>query len=243
MKEYLHRPREKRLKEIIVGQSLVALLILVISSCLVFWGMGYKFNWQTMKIIHTGIVYMTFAPDNVEVAVSGQKPSEVKSVFEAQFLPGYYDVKISKDGYYSWQQHIKVIADQVGWYKNIVLFKTKPEISVISDQNIISSIDSPYDILVKNPEGDLSFNQHEIWLGDDLVTRLSNQISSVIWYPGSEYLAYQQADEIRIIEKNGSNDVLLVKLSSSDKTNFLFSWDGSVLLYRDGAVYKRAVIR
>ena len=108
---------------------------------------------------------------------------------------------------------------------------------------IISSIDTPYDTLVKNSDGNLSFNDHEIWVGNTLVTRLSNQISGVIWYPGSQYLAYQQGDEIRIIEQNGTNDVLLVKLSSSDKSNFIFSWDGSALLYKDGVAYKRAIIK
>ena len=132
---------------------------------------------------------------------------------------------------------------QVSWYKNITLFRLDPTISIITDQNIISSIDTPYDTLVKNSDGNLSFNDHEIWVGNTLVTRLSNQISGVIWYPGSQYLAYQQGDEIRIIEQNGTNDVLLVKLSSSDKSNFIFSWDGSALLYKDGVAYKRAIIK
>lgn len=242
MKEYVHRPRGERLKEIIIGQSIVALAIILISIYLVFWGFGYKINWQTMKISHTGIIYLSFDPKNANVTVSGQNVAS-KSPYDIQLLPGYYEVSVSANGYYSWQRRISVKPDRVEWLKGITLFKTAPEISAVSDQDTISSIDAPYDLLIKNPEGDLAYNDHEIWVGDTLVTRLSNKVSDVIWYPGSEYLAYQQSDEIRMVEKDGSNDVLLVKLSSSDKSSFIFSWDGSSLLYKDGVVYKRAKIK
>ncbi|MCX6810906.1 MAG: PEGA domain-containing protein [Candidatus Berkelbacteria bacterium] len=242
MKEYHLKPRDQRFNEIIIGQSLVALVIILVSLYLVFWGFGYKINWQTMKISHTGIVYLSFIPKDAQIKISGQILKD-KSPYDAQLLPGYYDISVTKDGYNTWQQHAKIVADKVTWYKNITLFKSNSEVSIISDQNSIASIDSPYDTLVKNPEGNLAFNEHEIWVGDLLITRLSNQISGVIWYPGSQYLAYQQSDEIHMIERDGTNDVLLVKLTSSDKSNFTFSWDGSALLYKDGIVYKRAIIK
>jgi len=217
-------------------------VIILVSSYLIFWGLGYKINWQTMKISHTGIIYLSYLPKDSQVFFSG-KIQNGSSPLDAQLLPGNYDIEIRKVGYSSWQQRVKIVADKVSWYKNIVLFKQNPDISVVTDQNTISSIDSPYDTLIKNPDGDLSFNEHEIWVSDTLITRLSNQISGVIWYPGSEYIAYQQGDEIRIVERNGSNDILLVKLSSTDHANFIFSWDGSALLYKDGVTYRRAVIK
>lgn len=241
MKEYSNKPRNQRLKEIIVGQGLVALLIVVVSLYLIFWGLGYQINWKTLKIIHTGMVYLSYTPRDSNVAIFGQNTTQ-KSPFDARLLPGTYSASISKDGYVTWQQNLKVVADQVTSFKNVTLFKQTPEVQIVSDVNTISSIDSPYDTLVKNPEGNLAYNDHEIWIGNSLVTRLSSTISGVIWYPGSEYLAYQTGDEIRIIERNGTNDVLLVKLSSSAKTNFLFSWDGSSLLYKDGLIYKKATI-
>lgn len=242
MHKYNNRPRGQRLKEIIIGQSLVALVIILVSSYLIFWGLGYKINWQTMKVVHTGIIYLSYAPKDSQVFFSGKKQSG-DSPLDSQLLPGYYDVEVIKDGYNIWQQRVKIVADKVSWYKNIVLFKLNPEVSVVTDKNTISSIDSPYDTLIKNPDGELSSNDHEIWVSDSLITRLSNQISGVIWYPGSEYIAYQQGDEIRIVERNGSNDILLTKLSSTDHANFIFSWDGSALLYKDGVAYKRAVIK
>jgi len=241
MKNFHLRPREQRLKEIIIGQGIVTLLILSISIYLVFTGFGYKINWQNLTIKHTGIIQLSFWPKDAEIFINGENEQK-SSPFYTSLFPGYYQTEIRKDGYITWSQDIKVEADKVVSCKNIVLFKIQPEIQIISDKNTISSIDTPYDTLVKNPQGDLKSNEYEIWNGDDLVTRFSEKISGVIWYPGNEYIGYQQGDEIRIIAKNGAYDNLLIKLSSATPTKFLFSWDGSSLLYKDGGEYKKADI-
>jgi len=241
MREYRNKPREKRLKEIIIGQGFVSIMIIAVSLYLIFWGFGYKVNWQNMTIKHTGIIYLTYWPKDAEVFIN-DKSRQRSSPFDIALFSGYYETKIIKDGYWPWYQDIKVEADRVYSCKNIVLFRQKPEIQLLTNKDSISSIDAPYDTLVKNPQGDLTASSYEIWIGDTLITRLSEPISGVIWYPGMEYVAFQQGDEIRIIEKNGTNDNLLVKLTSDAPTKFLFSWDGSSLLYKDGSDYKKADI-
>ncbi len=241
MYKYKHRTREERLKEIIIGQSIVSFFIIAISSWLVFWGLGYKINWQNLSIKHTGIIYLLYSPRDADVFVDG-KLQNASSPYNISLSPGYYQAEIKKNGYVTWFNNIKVSADQVSSNKNIVLFKIAPKVSVLSDQSAIATIDAPIDTLVKNPTGELKTTDYEIYVGENLVTRFSEKISNVIWYPGSEYIAYQQDDEIRIIEKNGTNDIALVKLSSSTPTKFIFSWDGSLLLYKDGSEYKRAEI-
>lgn len=240
MKAYYHRTRQQRLKEIIIGQTLVTLLIIVVSIFMIFASFGLRVNWERFSILHTGVVYLSYYPADSVVFVDGKEYRE-KSNFDIQLLPGQYDIVVSKEGYSTWKHRAKIVADRVTYYKNIVLFKSKPEISIVTDNNTISSIDTTTDSA--NNTDELSHNDHEIWIGKNLVTRLSNQISGVIWYSGSQYIAYQQGDEIRIICRDGSNDTLLIKLSSSDKTKFFFSWDGTYLFYKDGVIYKRATIK
>jgi len=241
MKEYHNKPREKRLKEIIIGQGVVTLIIVVVSLYLVFWGFVYKINWQNFSIRHTGIIYLSFSPKDAHVFINDdEKPGSAP--FNIALFPGYYETRLTKDGFKSWYKNIKVEADKVHSCRNIVLFRENPELEVIIDKDQVALIDAPYDILVKNPAGDLSANEYEIWNGDKLVSRFSKPISGVIWYPGNEYIAFQQGNEIRVIEQDGFNDTLLVQLSSSAPTKFLFSWDGSTLLYKDGNEYKKAAI-
>jgi len=241
MHQFRNKPRELRLKEIIICQSIVGLFILIITVYLIIFGFGYKIDLKNMKIIHTGIIYLAYTPKNSEVFINGELKNS-GSPFDIILLPNSYFLEIKQNGYNTWSQSINVVADKVASIKNIVLFKQNPEISLITDTGLIASIDAPYDTRVKNPVGDLTSNGYEIWADDNLVTRFSKQISNVIWYPGMEYIAFQQDKEIRIIDKGGKNDIVLAELNSTEPTKFIFSWDGSSLLYRDGAEYKRAQI-
>lgn len=241
MMEFKQRPREQRLREIFIGQTLVALLILGISAYLVFLGLGYKINWETRKIQHMGILYLSYIPKDATIKISGQDYNN-SSPFSTTLVPGTYQAEVLKGGFTSWTHETKVAADRVTSFKNISLFRKEPKVEDVTDQETINSINAPYDSLIKNPRGDLDFTDYEIWYSDQLVTRLSSKINGVIWYPGSEYIAYQNADTIRVIQKDGTNDTTLIKLSSADPTNFLFSWDGSYILYKDGLAYKKAQV-
>jgi hypothetical protein len=241
MNEYKHIPREKRLKEIIIGQSIVALIIVVASLSLVFYGFGYEIDWKNFSIKHTGIIYLSFQPKDADVYIENEKKSE-SSPFDANLLPGHYNVSIRHDGYHSWNSSIVIEADKVLSIKNVVLFMENPKISQVTEESEINAINTPYDTLVKNPQGDLTSNSYEIWVGNDLVTRYSAPILNVIWYPGREYIAYQQGSAIRIINRNGTNDVKLVDLPDNLTSKFIFSWDGAYLLYKDSEGYKKAKI-
>lgn len=231
------------MKEIIIGQGVISLIIISISLYLVFYGFGYKVDWQHLRLKQTGIISLSFVPKDASVNISGsEEKSGVSSPFEVAVLPGNYEITVKKADYTDWQATAKIEKDKIYFAKNISLFKQSPEINILTDQSSIDLINAPYDDLVKNPQGDLIANQYEIWNGKQLITRFSTAISNVIWYPGMEYIAYQQGDEIRLIEKNGTNDQLLVKLSSSAQTKFIFSWDGTTLLYKDGNEYKKAEI-
>ena len=239
MNEYKHVPREKRLKEIIIGQSIVTLVIVVASLSLIFYGFGYKIDWKNFSIIHTGIIYLTFQPKDADVYINNEKKSE-SSPFDTNLLPGRYSVSIKHDGYQSWNSSVAIEADKVLSIKNVVLFRENPEINLVTEQSEIDAINTPYDSLVKNPQGDLTSNNYEIWVGEKLVTRYSVPISNVIWYPGRDYVAYQQGDDIRIVATDGTNDVKLVDLPDNLISKFIFSWDGAYLLYKDSEGYKKA---
>lgn len=241
MFEYRHKPREKRIKEIIIGQGIVILAIVVISLCLIFWGLGYEINWKTLSIKHSGIIYLSYSPKDAKVMIDG-KQYDQGSPFDIKKFAGNYDLVVEKDSYISWSQVAKVENDRVVSFRNISLFRENPKISEITDTDSINSINAPYDSLVSNPSGGLFASDYEIWIGNQLITRFSTPISGVIWYPGNEYLGFQQANQIRIIKKDGTNDNLLVTFGSGSKTKFIFSWDGASLLYRDGEKYYKADI-
>lgn len=241
MRQYKYKPREKRLLEIIVGQFVVIFIVICISAYIICRTLGYQIDFKNMKIYHAGVLSVSFTQLGNHVYVNGEDKGATVSYAE-NLLPGQYEIIAKKDGYKIWNQTVKLSQDEVKVFKNVTLFKESPEVTVVTDQDQINMINAPYDGFVRNPKNDLISNGYEIWANGNLVTRFSTQISNVTWFPTLEYIAYQQADEIRIIEKNGTNDTVLVKLSSGDPAKFLFSWDGSDLFYKDGEGYKKATI-
>jgi hypothetical protein len=153
-----------------------------------------------------------------------------------------YTVEVTKDGFVSWHETLRVESSSINLYDDVVLFRSNPIISDVTDTKKIAQLEAPEDILA-NTNNDFSVRGYEIWIGDQLTTRLSTPVLRAIRYTDMSHVVYQQRDEIRIIENNGKNDTLLVKLSSPTATKFVLGARGTELYYIDGEVNKMAVIR
>lgn len=234
--------RTRMMAKIIFGQLAVGLLIVAISLGVIFYGQGYRYDFKHFRVIKTGVVYLEFLPHDVTVTID-EKSKNRFSNYVANIRPGSYSVVISKKGYTTWTTQVKVDSGSVSDNRDIVLFKSEITSTELTDQGKIDLITAPLDILAANSPGELSYNDYEIWVGDDLVTRFSDTIKHAIWYPDLAHVVYQKGNEIHVIENGGQNDTLLVTLSSSSKTQFTIGSKGAELYYLDGNTYKIAVIR
>jgi hypothetical protein len=180
------------------------------------------------------------APDHIIINGKDEGSSDQ---FNKTFTAGYYDIDITKVGYQDWHRSIFVEAQKLAAFKNITLFSATPKISDLVDQAKIDFLNTPNSYLAENSPDDLTFNQYEMWVNGNLLTRFSTPINSPIWYPDNDHIIYQTGNEIRVIERSGHNDLLLVKLGSTNPTKFTIGNKGRELYYLDGSVYKQAVIR
>jgi hypothetical protein len=99
------------------------------------------------------------------------------------------------------------------------------------------------DLAQKNNSG-LTNQGYEIWNNNTLITRFSEPVSKAIWYTSDQdHIVFQQGNEIRVIELSGSNDTLLVTLSSGNPASFILNDKGDRLYFKDGDSYKVAEIR
>jgi hypothetical protein len=100
----------------------VPLIILFVS--------GKKLNWNTRKIISTGIIALKIEPADAEIYLNQTKQdvdnSEYKYIRDLQ--AGEYRLEAKKAGYHTWQKNITLEPDKVFWAKpedkKIILFKT-----------------------------------------------------------------------------------------------------------------------
>lgn len=239
----MNNKRTKRLPRIIFNQFLVGLLMAAIAFSVLFFTEGYRFNFKNLKIIKTGVVFISSDPKSATIYLNGKKINETTP--HAQNLAaGNYNATVEMSGYKSWSSSFKVSSGIVTEFDRIVLFKETPEISNLSDQRKIDLLTSPVEYLaVNNDKNSLIENGYEIWQNNILVTRFSDPIDSVLWYPDLSHILYQKGNEIRVIEITGMNDTLLVKLSSTDSTHYTVNSRGDELYYLDGSQYKIAKIR
>lgn len=234
--------RTKSLFKILLSQLAVALFITLLALSILFYAEGYRINFKNFKIQKTGVLYVSTFPKNATVYINGREKTE-KSPFSENLLPGYYNVDVLKEGYAGWSENVKIEAEMLSDFKNVVLFKSEPQIKTLTDQRMINALNSPVDTLAIRNNNGLIYSEYEIWLENQIVTRFSTPIDRVVWYPDEKHFVFQQSDEIRVIEISGKNDTLLVKLSSREPTNFSLNDKGTEIYYKDGEEYKIAAIR
>jgi len=234
--------RTKYFFQIFFSQFAVGVLILVTGLAIVYYSQGYRLNFKTLRIMKTGVIVLSSLPKDSNVLLNGAIQKKT-TPFAKSVSPGFYGLSIRKDGFANWENWIKVAPEIVYQYSDVVLFKKDPMVSPLSDQNKINLLYAPTDILAVNASDSLGYNEHEIWVGSNLVTRFSQRILRASWYPDMEHIVFQEENQIRIIEKTGTNDTLLVTLSGTLPTVFAIGDRGQELYFRDGNDYKVAQIR
>lgn len=234
--------RTRLLPKIILGQVSVGLIVVAISLGIISYARGYRLDLSTYKFVKTGVLYLEFEPHDVTVTWNNYS-KERSSNFLENLLPGFYNIIISKKGYTPWQLKLQVQSESVNDFGKIILFRSDIAVSILSDPDKIALLRTPTDALATNAPDQLLYNEHEIWVGDRLVTRFAETIQKAVWYPDLSHIVYQQGKEIRIIEGNGQNDTLLATLSTDKPTVFTIGNRSSELYFQDGEIYKMATIR
>lgn len=235
--------RTKLFLKILFGQLSVGALITFLALTVLFYAQGNRFDFKNLRTIKTGLISVEYLPKDSEVYINDKKIKIGKS-FAKNLPPAQYSFYISKNTYRTWQMDLNIDSKSVNVYKDVVLFKEEPLVETLTDERKISLLNGPSDQLASRVDRNGLFsNNFEIWVEQKIVARFSTPINHVIWYSDRAHILYQQDQEIRVIEKNGFNDTLLVTLSQNIPTKFAINSDGSELYFSDDGVYKVAKIR
>lgn len=232
----------KRLPKIFLAQFIFALIITAVALNIIFYAQGWRINFRTLKIYKTGLFLFDSSPAPDRIFI-GNNQYDGKKEFIYNLLPGSYSVRAEKNGYISWNREISIKQEMVSYYNNVILIKQDIQAETLTDQSKIDLLNSPDTILIENAKDKLAFNKYEIWTENRLITRFSEPINNVKWYPDMQNIVFQQGDEIRIIDNDGFNNTLLIKLLSKEKTRFQIGERGQELYYIDGGEYKKATIK
>lgn len=230
----------------------IVVLFVVTSTFIVAVTNGYLFNTNLRRFEKTGIISLATKQPPVEVKINGKVKVYKKSPITLSYLlPGYYDVEVKKDGYLPWSKTVYVHSGEVVSNPSVVLILAESSPS-LADERQIAILRSQ----VPAREMDFDIRGTEIWVkpivrtypfiaaGDtySLIARFLSPIVSARWLPGKGQLLFQVDDEIRIIDRDGANDLVVAKLSAAIPTLFTTVNDGKTLIYQDnGQVFQKAL--
>ena len=126
----------------------------IIAPLLVFYSMGYRFDFKKIKITETGGIYVRTFPAADQIIIDGgikEKPGIFSnSIFVQSLLPDMHSVLVEKNGYYEYSKVIPVIEEQVTKLENILLFKTNIQFEVVKDITQSPFIDNDKFIIKNN---------------------------------------------------------------------------------------------
>lgn len=131
---------------------IAVLFFIVATPILVEYSRGLRLDFKTWKFMETGgFFFKITSPTEVRINID-DKPAKTTSSFSflnSAFLqnltPGFYNVKISKEGYQDWQKTLKIESQLVTEAHNIVLVPKNLKLNKynLNSQRIIKLYPSP----------------------------------------------------------------------------------------------------
>jgi len=108
------------------------LFFIIAAPTALLYSYGYSFDWQKKKVVLTGGFYFESLPKKANVYLDDKLKNKTP-VFIKRLLPKEYQIKITKNGYHSWQKNLRIESKLVTEAKNILLIPLNPEIRIIDE--------------------------------------------------------------------------------------------------------------
>lgn len=123
--------------------SLAILIFLITATViLILFGRGYRLDFDGFKpdISGTGLLVATSNPDGAQVFVNNHLTTATNNTIN--LIPGEYEIRIFKQGYFPWKKHLK-IEKGVVTKAEALLFPTAPKLESITNTGVDTAVIDP----------------------------------------------------------------------------------------------------
>jgi len=212
------------------------IIFLVATPLIVLYTMGYRYNFTKGRVQKTGILKITSLPRGADIYLNGikytgQTPAKIEKV-----LPGDYEIKLSKNGYFNWQKKLAVYENGTTFAEDVILWK--------QSQSLILSTTSPSSWLVSPDKNIVAFvSGSEIGLLDinsgifgeisggniEIISTLANEdgIKLISWSPSGRYILARISDALVSYFLIDTMAKTNKKISGSGKSYITIKWDSA----------------
>src|ERR1035437_3683679 len=122
---------------------LIVLFLTIATIFVVLLGKGYGLNLNGNGgpiLSGTGLLVATSSPDGAQVIINGHLTTATDNTIN--LVPGDYDVKIYKEGYFPWEKKITVKKEVVS-KADALLYPTAPQLTSITSVGVLNPVIDP----------------------------------------------------------------------------------------------------
>jgi len=117
----------------IIFYIFVAIFVVTVPM-IIFYALGYNFDFEKRAIVTTGGIYLKSEPTRAEVYLNDKSDGKTNKLIK-RLSPKIYNVKITKENFYSWEKNLTVQPGLVTKADSILL-PTNPKISLTTETPI-----------------------------------------------------------------------------------------------------------
>ncbi len=190
------------------------LIFTIITPTIVFYTVGYRYNFKKNKIQKTGILILNSKPKEAKIYLNDRLRKEKTPAKITNLLPDEYFIKIEKENFHPWQKKLTVESNLTTFAEDIILFKRS-----LPSEIKISQINSA-PLFAQDNQFDRDFEKNQ--------TSTTSKINLISLSPDEKKLAYtlnlEHGKEIWILTLNNKKEQLIYRTSNENKIDFL-EWD------------------
>ncbi len=109
-------------------------IFIIVAPLLILYTSGYRYNIKKAKIERNGTLIIDSNPKGASVIIDDHDTGEKTPISFQNMPPGWHTIRITKDGYHSWQKNLDVRPEQVSFANHVWLWrKTEPVLDLSGD--------------------------------------------------------------------------------------------------------------
>ncbi|MDD3887198.1 MAG: PEGA domain-containing protein [Patescibacteria group bacterium] len=115
--------------------TLSILIFIVVAPLLVFYAMGFRFDFRKLEVTKVGMLVVESQPESVNVFLNNKFVDNGTPFKSSSLTPGNYKIKVEKQGFFAWKKTLPVKSGKVNWASHVRLFYENPSLKqLVKDQ-------------------------------------------------------------------------------------------------------------
>ena len=114
--------------------ALTIVFFLLISPIAILYTSGYRYDFDNKSLQKIGMIIIKTTPENADIYLNDQYVANKSPYKESSLFPDTYNVKISRDGYNSWEKSLTVKSKLVTWISYARIFLLDPPTRTVAER-------------------------------------------------------------------------------------------------------------